>query len=257
MKEKKKVVFIASYSFSGSTMLDMVLGGNDRAVSGGEIYAFSPGLLAEGSKKLCSCGNSALECKFWRNIKYRISENMSVDYWRLPKLKMDKLFRPCLHADTSEMDGYHNNCYALIHAMMKEKNASVFIDSSKNMPRLLMLLYSGLYDLRIVVLKRSTKGIVNSLRKRNIPYLKALFNHKMYYFLINRLIKKHKIYSNVVRVSYEELVKNPESEIRRICNATGIQFQSEMLKMQPSELHILSGNKEAMDSRDAGIRIPS
>jgi hypothetical protein len=254
MKEKIKVIFISSYSFSGSTMLDMILGGNDQAISGGEIFAFRPDLLAEGSKKLCSCGNFTLECKFWKNIKYQILENMSVDCWQLPKLKIDKLLRPYLHADTSEMEGYHNNCYALIHAMMKEGNASVFIDSSKNIPRLLMLLYSGLYDLRIILLKRSARGLLNSLRKRKISLVKALFYQKIYYLLINRLIKRHKLDSKVVRVSYEELVENPEHEIRIICDSIGMQFQHDMLKMQPSELHILSGNKEAMDSRSSGIR---
>ena len=98
---------------------------------------------------------------------------------------------------------------------------------------------------------------MNSLRKRRIPLVKALFYHKIYYLLVNRLIGKHKLDSNVVRVSYEELVKNPEREIQKICNSTGIQFQRDMLKMQPSELHILSGNKEAMDSRQTGVRIPS
>jgi hypothetical protein len=62
------VVFIASLSHSGSTLLDLLLGNHPRLIGLGEVYKvinLSSEQL-EGEKNMrCTCGECAADCRFW------------------------------------------------------------------------------------------------------------------------------------------------------------------------------------------------
>ena len=63
-----RLIFIASLEHSGSTLLDLVLGGHPRIVGLGELYqlvrADSPH-LQRADQVMCSCGKPMPHCDFW------------------------------------------------------------------------------------------------------------------------------------------------------------------------------------------------
>ena len=62
----KKVIFIGGTSFSGSTMLDMMLGNSHSSFSAGEVRGlFQPRRLGHINPP-CGCGNNG--CKLWSKI---------------------------------------------------------------------------------------------------------------------------------------------------------------------------------------------
>src|SRR3982751_3117232 len=64
---KKKIVYIAGYSRSGSTILDIVLGSQQNVFGTGELaYLFDDWLLTE---RKCTCGEAYNCCDFWRNFQ--------------------------------------------------------------------------------------------------------------------------------------------------------------------------------------------
>ena len=75
-----KFVYISSLAFSGSTLLDLVLGGHPNIVGLGEI-----GRIQDQSKKgmdifdnrVCSCGKRAYDCEFWSHILKYLKTNSS------------------------------------------------------------------------------------------------------------------------------------------------------------------------------------
>ncbi len=88
---KIEVIYIASFSFSGSTLLDIILGGNKYLLSSGELHIFDinkktysePG---EG----CTCGKDEWICPYWKEVRKQFSKYLNlhnVNYClKMPKL---------------------------------------------------------------------------------------------------------------------------------------------------------------------------
>ena len=63
----KKVTFIGGSSYSGSTVLDLMLSNDTGAFSCGELYALFRPTLPHHINPRCGCGNQS--CHIWSNIK--------------------------------------------------------------------------------------------------------------------------------------------------------------------------------------------
>ena len=61
-----KILYIAGYGRSGSTLLDIVLGNHPENVGVGEV-SFLLNDWANRSRR-CSCGVPYQECEFWKNL---------------------------------------------------------------------------------------------------------------------------------------------------------------------------------------------
>lgn len=65
--QHRKVVFIGGTSFSGSTMLDMMLSSGEDGFSLGEVYALYNPFRAHHRDPKCVCGND--NCSLWNELK--------------------------------------------------------------------------------------------------------------------------------------------------------------------------------------------
>ena len=65
--ERKKVIFIGGSSFSGSTMLDMMMANSLEGFSSGEVYALFRPFRHHHFKPECGCGNA--DCDFWPRVR--------------------------------------------------------------------------------------------------------------------------------------------------------------------------------------------
>lgn len=61
-----KVLFVAGWGRSGTTILDNLVGAHDGAFTGGEVYWLWRFGFVEGRK--CGCGSPFAECELWRAI---------------------------------------------------------------------------------------------------------------------------------------------------------------------------------------------
>jgi hypothetical protein len=78
----QRVVYVGSWSRSGSTLVDLMLGRIPGIVSAGEVrFLWDRGLI-EG--QLCGCGTPVPQCPFWRGV-------------------LDETFGPGTHPDPAEM----------------------------------------------------------------------------------------------------------------------------------------------------------
>jgi hypothetical protein len=62
----KKVIFIGGTSFSGSTLLDMILANDTRGFSCGELYALFHPFRRHHINPICGCGDT--DCKIWELV---------------------------------------------------------------------------------------------------------------------------------------------------------------------------------------------
>ena len=71
------MIYISSLSHSGSTLLDMTLGGHPRFIGLGEIAEAVREDRDEEfySEERCSCGERMTECDFWQDVITRFASN--------------------------------------------------------------------------------------------------------------------------------------------------------------------------------------
>ena len=70
----KKVIFVGGTSFSGSTLLDMILSNDPRGFSCGEVVALFHPYRPHHIKPECGCGNS--NCNLWSKVLKSGKENL-------------------------------------------------------------------------------------------------------------------------------------------------------------------------------------
>lgn len=78
--EKKTIIFIGGSSYSGSTILDMMLGSGNDGFSIGEVYALFNPYRKHHIKPACGCGNR--HCVLWDKIKKMGSKNLYIEIFK-------------------------------------------------------------------------------------------------------------------------------------------------------------------------------
>ncbi len=101
-----KYVYICSSGYSGSTLLDLILGSHSLIESLGEISHLPKNISLNSN---CSCGEPILECYYWKkilsNLNKKISKNIISDPYS---------FNLGYHQASKLIDHNHQNSYYLL-----------------------------------------------------------------------------------------------------------------------------------------------
>jgi hypothetical protein len=224
-----KVVFIASLSHSGSTLLDLMLNAHPDVASVGELKQL--GRFARQEKvrrKLqCTCGASSLwACDFWSRVS---GHTRSTVGRTIGELNVED------YNDKARFDG--DNA-ALFQAIADVSGKHYVVDSSKQVTRLALLLENPALDLYPIFLLRDPKGQICSSQKTASSLIRLIGN----YVRTNREIYdlvKHRQHS-VVR--YEELVRSPEHVLGGLMRQLDLSFDPRQLDWASQVRHNVGGN---------------
>ena len=176
MHEKVKVLYIAGFGRSGSTILDNLLGGVDGFFSAGELcYMWDHDLRENG---LCGCGRPLTECEVWGEV---LADNgvAAIDAGEMARIEgggvrtrhlpLALLPRGRKLLD-SRLERYAGNLDAVYRAIRRTTGARVIVDSSKNPMYGRVLGTVPSIDLYVVHLVRDPRAAAYSwLRKKLQP----------------------------------------------------------------------------------------
>lgn len=76
---RDQLVYIAGSGHSGSTLLDMLLGGHDQISSLGEVHRLTINARRSGQLYSCNCGKAINECPFWCKVADELQVMLHVD----------------------------------------------------------------------------------------------------------------------------------------------------------------------------------
>lgn len=281
---ERKILYIAGYGRSGSTLLDILLGNSDGIVSTGELNIIFQE-IQHGYK--CSCGESFTDCSEWGRILKEVDNQKIEKFGRiLSKIdKRDNLFKQFnKKIDTDDARIYQELTNLIVEKRLKDNN--ILVDSSKTTgsgafrPVALKTIMG--YDVKIIHLKRNLLSIIKSLfngSNRNlqdkhslfvpvlsqlgfktnyisttttqfklINFIKGIFG----YFFANRdarYLKKTFGDSNYIEISYEKLISQPIEVLESIEKKFNIDLtQSKKIIKNNSNLnvgHLVGGNRMA------------
>jgi len=224
-----KVVFIASLSHSGSTLLDLMLNAHPDVASVGELKQLGRfARLEKPNRRLrCTCGaDSLLTCEFWTKVS------------ALTKAATGRTIGVLNVEDYEDKAQFDEDNVALFEAIAAVSGKHYVVDSSKQVTRLALLLENPGLDVYPIFLIRDPKGQICSSQKTASSLLRLIGN----YVRTNREIYdlvKHRPHS---LVRYEELVGSPEQVLGALMRELGLSFDPRQLDWASQVRHNVGGN---------------
>jgi len=205
---KYPLVFVIGIAHSGSTLLGRLLDMHSRVLCVGEMMRIDEAMEKDYP---CSCGEPVETCDFWRQHIALIQNASDLNY---------KRFTQELYGELKTVSG-----------------KDVIVDLSKTrVVRMMSGLFGGrknrFKNAAFIILLRDPKGIsASAMRRTEKPLDKFLSRYLKWMRRFQRLAEREGDRVHILK--YEDLCQEPESEINRLCQFIGIDFQSGM--MNPAE----------------------
>ena len=267
---------------SGSTLLDQLLGAHSSIISLGEVshlpaYVLNDRSIYNPSHPLvCSCGDQIADCEFWKRAAERIERSLDQlqlkarfydrrqprtaterlaqiltrrILYRWPRLSNTQAFRSLLLAEKVGADSFE-----LFDAIFNSTGADFLVDSSKDPRRMRFIYEHDPSRVFVIMLGRDVRGIVHSKMKRGRELVAGAEGWARCMNMMKIAIDGVPS-ANVMRMKYEDLCENPESELQRICDRLSIDFSAEMLTRPSADVHHLGGSPSKFDPARRSISL--
>ncbi len=269
------MAYILSASYSGSTLLAMLLGTHPQACTVGEIRAPSMG---EVELYQCSCGQKIKQCSFWAKISEAMSRkgiagfditNAATSIYEVPDPYSQRLLAPLQRGPVLELARdcalslspawrrylaeVRRRNLALVEALQGLTAAKMVVDSSKSVLHLKYLLKIPALEIKVIRLIRDGRAVALSIighglqrptREQTVAAAAREWrrSNEAAECLLRRLPA-----SQWLGIQYEELCRKPEATLRRICQSLGLDPEVVNLDFRSREQHIL-GNEMRLKS---------
>jgi hypothetical protein len=276
-----KVLYIAGWGRSGSTILGRILGQTEGFFSVGELrYVWDRGVV---ENRLCSCGVPFMDCPMWREIIGQVLDpNGGLDAEALIDLRerglrtRHVLFTPThggLQTRVARMTGYLETLEKLYRAVQGVSQSRVIVDTSKFPSYAYILRNVPGIKVYLVHLVRDPRAVAYSWASRRKPELDtgkttddlmtshSLVGSSLTWNEWNLAIEKvwRREPERYMRLRYEDFVRSPRTAIKDILRFVGegeleVPFSDEhQVSLEAS--HTFSGNPNRF--RSGNVRIES
>lgn len=272
------LAYILAVSYSGSTLLAMLLGSQPEAVTVGEMRAPT---LNEPDTYLCSCGEPIKICGFWTEVSRRMAERGIADFditrARLSihdtenaylRRLLDPLPRgPFLEAVRqtalsisrswrTHLRDMHQRNRVLVDVLREMTGAKVVIDSSKIAFHLKCLLKSPDLRTRIIWLIRDGRAVTMSMlghgfkrETRQDTVAAATLSWRRNNEAAERVLAELPA-SQWMCLQYEQLCRHPEETLRSVCKFLGMDTHRVVLDFRLRQQHVLGNDMRLNSSAD-------
>jgi len=265
---KKKIVYIAGYGRSGSTLLDIILGSHPEATNLGEVGNLFD--LFCDKTSFCSCGTKYEKCDQWSEVLKRSFPDVSrntLQYYKKVQHTIEKwtnlhrLLMP--NSQVKERRIYTKFIGELLSGICNTLGNGILIDSTKNSYpfawRALALYRLCGLDVRLIHLVRDGRGVINSKIKGNNKKMKIGLHGKepfsAYRGLIGWILSN--LFVIITRmflpkgcyhlVRYEDLILNPDNELNKMGQFLHLDFSEVIERIQDGKVfnvgHLVAGNR--------------
>lgn len=220
-----KVALVLSLTHSGSTLLDLILGGNSRCVGIGEVHnvlRMSPARLEEKFGGSCTCGRRTAACEFWGPFTGWLAENS--------ELPSSKKFAALLR-HFGEVFGEDR---VLVDSSKKIGVAGIY----RSLPDVELRVIHLWKDVRSYTISQIDKApAVGCHPLRSVAMFRTWHRKNRN---IDRFVRANRV--PCLRVGYEALCRRPDAAVRRICDFLEIDFEADMVSLRSQNSHLITGN---------------
>ncbi len=259
-----KIIYIAGYGRSGSTLLDIILG--EKFTSVGEIANLFNHLYFHGTR--CSCGMRLGECPFWHKILNAcVDSKNGKQYIRLFKKQQSvfAFFFNFISWDKRNKKEFIKISKCLFQSIFESSDCKAIVDSSKTdrnkFVRPFKLFRDCGYDVKIVHLIRDPRKIYESVSKgSNVKMEKGenpemcfpLFRTIWGWILANAGASLNKALigrKNSMELRYEDFISDPVMSLEHMEKKFELDLSISKTKIENknsfSPKHLCGGNRLA------------
>lgn len=258
-----RVVYIAGYGRSGTTLLDIALGQHPAVMGGGEIATLARHVWP--NDEYCACGAAVQSCPMWSGIVEDWSEGDEptlIDDYRRAQERTETIFglgrllerfRSTLHASRSAK---------LFRSIAIRSSSAVVVDSSKLPGRAFALAGTPGIELFVIHVVRDPRGVAWSLKKgykRQVdagiqrellpkPLLYTALRWAVVNLATERLCRRVGSRRST-RIKYEDFVADPRGTVRRILTRVDPELAAQNLDMVANSIspqHQVAGSRHRM-----------
>jgi hypothetical protein len=247
------LIYIMGDGRSGSTVVGIVLGNHPSISSNGELWRWpefggypKPDNKKEEDHRFWGAVRECyLEQELPSDMAHLVELQSQIEEYReLPKVLMGVVPQSALHE-------YHAFISGLLRAITTVSGKGIIVDESKRPGRGHVLLRSPDVDVRLIHLVRDPRGVIWSSGKQDVeqPY-KSPAKASIHYLTKNLaclLVNLMAPRGTVLRVRYEDLVRKPVPELRRIGHFLNLSMEPVIEKIESGEAlavpHLLDGNR--------------
>ena len=286
-----EILYICGSGHSGSTLLDMLLGGHSQISSLGEAHRLYVSARKSSPPHLCACGRHVLQCGFWQKVGQELrglrgggegepllsvvttdpryvdvpddgqylgtahGARLRVSVNRIAMAVGSRRLWHALAALSPEVRTYRTiiaDSLLVYEAVRRAWGTPVIVDSTKNAARLQGFAFEAPESLRVVYLLRDGRAVCHSrMRRERVSMEDSVRRWKREHWKLGMVLKSLPPH-RVVTVRYEDLAREPEGALRRIAALVGLKYEPEMLDLTRPR-HNLAGNPARFRVREAGI----
>lgn len=267
---RPKLVYIAGYGRSGSTLLSIMLGLHKDIFGTGELTTLARHVWA--NNEYCSCGSPIRECVYWGPVGAAWCEEQRTtllsDYSKLQDrfetiFSLSRVLRRTLCK--SEFGEYSRHTVRLLETILSKSNRPLIVDSSKLPGRAAALAGVPGLDLYVIHLVRDGRGVAWSLLKsyqrdekiglQKEIKPKSVFRTAFRWAIVNLATEVLALRlgpGHFIRVRYEDLTSDPHGTLTRIGNLIGVELGGlgydidKGMSLQPE--HQMAGNRLRMNA---------
>lgn len=230
LTERRNLVYVLSPSYSGSTLLTMLLATHPDVATIGELKAQAMG---DVDKYVCSCGEKIRTCPFWGAVTEALrARGHGFDladfgtHFRAPgDWLADRLLRASYRGFAFEtvrdaglkavsgsrrtMKHVLERNRVMIQVILELQGGRIFLDGSKDVIRLKHLLDSGMWNVKVIYLVRDGRGAAGSYMRHHEVNMRTAAGEWVHAQrearrLLNRLPRE-----SWLAVRYEDLCRQP------------------------------------------------
>lgn len=232
MSKKIQVIYVAGLYHSGTTLLDLIMSGQDEVVGLGEIYK----QYFDGPEEKCSCGKLVVDCEFWSS---KLDASTVQDFYGAVLNRFKEIYPNKILLDSSK-------CHPVPFGKIKPfKGLDILQDCSEQC------------ELKVIHIVRDPRSWVSNIIRRKKRFLEDdqfrwwqnLYNNRLVRCMqwiyghnkIREYLKKNRI--SHVTITYEELVKDPILTLSVIREKLDLDINRITVSLDnDSGSHILVGN---------------
>ena len=257
-----KIVFVAGISFSGSTLMGLMLGSQPNALFAGELKDYMRRMESQirGSGSFCSCRQSRETCPFWSVVQERYGCEAELNpapgfSWRNLVLGLKLIAGIGLQREQVSAHGLLvKSIYEV--ARIQYPDVEYVVDTSKSINNLDAISRTPGVEVSVIHLIRNGTAVGASYQKRKSGLLYGMTTWSIGNLFIRLYLKRRKLRS--IRVDYRSLCLGDESTYRTINEflGTDLKLETATEDIKRTRYHIVSGNGKVRRSASdfQGIR---
>ena len=263
MMVKKKIIYIAGYSRSGSTILDILLGSHSNIFGTGELfYLFEDWLTGT---RACTCGEIYKNCEFWKDLKLPQEISLQQAKEIISNVENRKHITALENGKISPdiIQKYSLIQSALYDYIFKTSGKDIIVDSSKSSRDMAGRFYAlhkyTDYDVYVIHLVKNGLSVVESYVKKGRNWaLEGYVKNDRFlaersslgWFLANSITQnlgKKMPENRFITIKYEDFVTQPESILQQTGKFLDVDL-SEVISLIKNEIpfhpkHNVGGNR--------------